>query len=152
VACELGYVNRNYGLRQVWEEFTLVADDEIGRQVTPDLGPDGRRIYFAVDPSFAPWGVRNYRITAQVGGINGDAAATVALFYEHENGYLRRAAALQDIPNDNAWHRLSWTVDDAVFSSKRPSNFYLQIVGEMVPFTVKEVRVTKVGVDAIGTH
>ena len=89
-----------------------------------------------------PYGSRNLRITAVVRRVAADKLAGLSLNYESQKGYVN--STYINIPEDENWHELSWTVADANFVGAWGWNFRLNGISSPSDFLVKEVRVENV--------
>jgi polysaccharide biosynthesis protein PslG len=136
-------INQDNGIRQMKPETTSAGDGADGSWRRPDFSvPDGEGhyIYFAVDPSFVPFGTRNLEISALVKRLAPDKPAGMTLNYESEKGYVD--AGYLNIPEDN-WRELRWKVSDANFVGGWGWNFRLNAISSPNEFLIKEIRVRK---------
>lgn len=138
----LQYINQDNGVQQIKADTTSAGDDADGSWRRPAFSrPDGEGhyIYFAVDPSFVPFGTRNLQITAVVKRLAPDKTAGMTLNYESLKGYVD--AGYRDIPEDNNWRELTWMVSDANFVGGWGWNFRLNAISSPNEFLIKEIRV-----------
>jgi hypothetical protein len=132
--------NVETGLRQINPE-TTIADAAWRRTDFSRPDKEGHYVYFGVDPKFAPFGTRKFEITAVVKRIAPDKAAGMSIEYESQKGYV--SSDYRGIPGGDAWHEISWKIDDANFVGAWGWNFRLNGISSPNEFLVKEVRVQK---------
>lgn len=104
-------------------------------------GGEGRYVYFAVNPQFAPFGSKDFEISATVRRTASDKPAGMSLQYESVNGYVN--VNYTTIPEGEDWQTLTWKVSDANFAGAWGWNFRLNAVSSPNEFFIKEVRVKK---------
>jgi hypothetical protein len=137
-------INQDNGVQQINADTTSAGDGADGSWRRPDFlksDGEGHYIYFAVDPSFVPFGTRNLEITAVVKRLAPDKTAGMTLNYESQRGYVD--AGYLDIPEDSNWRELKWKVSDANFVGGWGWNFRLNAISSPNEFLVKEIRVRK---------
>jgi hypothetical protein len=137
-------VNQDHGVQQVKTDTTRAGDDASGGWRRPDFSrPDGEGhyIYFAVDPSFVPFGTRNLEITAVVKRLAPDKTAGMTLHYESQKGYVD--GGYLNIPEDGDWRELTWKVSDADFVGAWGWAFRLNAISSPNEFLIREIRVRK---------
>jgi Glycosyl hydrolase catalytic core len=134
-------VNVENGVKQVNVGTTFPGQDW---RLTDFSRPDaeGHYVYFLVDSQFVPYGSRNFRITAVVRRVAADKVAGLSLNYESQKGYIN--STYINIPADENWHEVSWTVADANFVGAWGWNFRLNGISSPNDFFVKKVRVENV--------
>jgi hypothetical protein len=136
--------NVENGLRQVNPDTTVpVLSGDISWRRTDFSRPDGEGhyVYFAVDPKFMPFGTRAVEVAAKVKRIKPDMTAGLALTYESMQGYVDQGYV--NIPEDDQWHVLRWTINNANFVGAWGWNFRLNAIGSPNDFLVSEVAVRK---------
>jgi polysaccharide biosynthesis protein PslG len=141
VTSRLRVANVENGVRQVNIDTTLPGE-EWRRTDISRADAEGHYVYFLVDSQFVPYGSRNLRITAVVRRVAADKLAGLSLNYESQKGYVN--STYINIPEDENWHELSWTVADANFVGAWGWNFRLNGISSPSDFLVKEVRVENV--------
>ena len=137
-------INRDNGVQQIKAETTSAGDGPDGSWRRPDFSkPDGEGhyIYFAVDPSFVPFGTRNLEITAVVKRLTPDKTAGMTLNYKSEKGYVD--SGYQNVPEGSDWRELKWKVSDANFVGGWGWNFRLNAISSPNEFLINEIRVRK---------
>lgn len=141
----LGATNEEQGLQQLSMDTTIpgASTDETWRETDfSRADSEGRYAYFQLHPRFAPYGTRDFEITAVVRGIAPGKTAGTNLDYESVNGYVSANRYLT-IPTDGKWHELVWNVNDADFVGGWAWNFRLNAMGSPNQFEIKEVRIRK---------
>jgi polysaccharide biosynthesis protein PslG len=138
VTARLRETNIENGVKQVNLGTTFFGEDWRRTDIARADG-EGHYVYFLVDPQFVPYGSRNFRITAVVRRVAADKVAGLSLNYESQTGYIN--SPYINIPEDENWHELSWTIADANFVGGWGWNFRLNGISSPSDFLVKEVRV-----------
>jgi hypothetical protein len=133
--------NIENGVKQVNVDTTFPGE-EWRRTDISRADAEGHYVYFLVDSQFVPYGSRNLRVTAVVRRVAADKVAGLSLNYESQKGYVN--STYINIPEDENWHELSWTVSDANFVGAWGWNFRLNGISSPSDFLVKEVRVENV--------
>jgi len=146
VTCRLGAVNMEDGLKLTNLSTTTVENGltETWRRSKCSSGGEGFYIYFRADPQFAPFGTKNLKITVVVKRITPDKPAHMQLCYESLKGYRSAPGGAKEIPADDKWHELTWTVNDANFVGQWGWNFRTDAGGSPNEFYIKEVRIEKI--------
>jgi hypothetical protein len=156
VACRLGEVNVDAGLRQIF-----LRPDHEGRMIPATVaGAPCRRVvgkdkdnnfgYFRADTGFVPFGTQALDITVVARRASPEPAAEVALTYETREGYkdFQKGGERWRIPAGDGWQEHTWRVTDACFANKWGWHVGLVSTGETNGFLVKEVRMKKVAAPA----
>ena len=120
---------------------TTTADAQWRRTDFSQPDREGHYVYFWVDPQFATFGGKTFEITAVVRRIAPDKVAGMSIDYESSRGYV--GSDYQNIPEDDSWHEISWTVQDANFVGAWGWNFRLNAISSPNEFLVKEIRVRR---------
>jgi hypothetical protein len=141
VTARLRTANIENGVKQVNIETTSPGEDWRRTDISR-ADAEGHYVYFLVDSQFVPYGSRNLRVTAVVRRVAADKVAGFSLNYESQKGYVN--STYINIPDDENWHELSWTVSDANFVGAWGWNFRLNGISSPSDFLVKEVRVENV--------
>jgi polysaccharide biosynthesis protein PslG len=141
VSARLGEANIETGVRQVNLGTTFPGDGGRRTDISRADG-EGHYVYFLVDSQFVPYGSRNLRVTAVVRRVAADKVAGLSLNYESQKGYVN--SNYINIPEDDKWHELSWTVADANFAGAWGWNFRLNGISSPNDFLIKEVRVENI--------
>jgi hypothetical protein len=146
VACAMGAVNREDGLKQVNPNTTAVVNGLVDSCVRLNfsIGGEGHYIYFRVDPQFVPYGTTHLKITIVARRISAEKSASMGVTYESATHGYTGAGQAQEIPADIDWHELTWEVTDANFVGQWGWNFRFEATGSPNEFYVKEVRVDKI--------
>ena len=134
------------GIRQVNPSTTpvVVAENNSWRRTDfSRTDNEGRYAYFAIDPQFAPFGSRNFEITAVVRRTVPDKTAGVSLNYESVKGYVN--SDYFNISEGDQWQELTWRIADANFVGQWGWNFRLSAISSPNEFLIREVRVKKIG-------
>jgi hypothetical protein len=134
--------NIGNGVKQVHLD-TTVADTQWRRTDFSRSDGEGHFVYFWVDPQFVPFDTKTVELTAVVRRIAPDQVAGMTIDYESSRGYVQ-STDYQSIPEDNAWHEISWKIRDANFVGAWSWNFRLTGLSSPHEFLVKEVRVRKI--------
>jgi polysaccharide biosynthesis protein PslG len=132
--------NVQYGVKQISLE-TTTADAQWRRTNFSQPDQEGHYVYFWVDPQFATFGGKTFEITAVVRRIAPDKVAGMSIDYESSRGYV--GSDYHNIPEDDSWHEISWTVQDANFVGAWGWNFRLNAISSPNEFLVKEIRVRR---------
>ena len=117
--------NVQNGVKQVSLE-TTTADAQWRRTDFSQPDKEGHYVYFWVDPQFATFGGKTFEITAVVRRIAPDKVAGMSIDYESSRGYV--GSDYHNIPEDESWHEISWTVQDAKFVGAWGWNFRLNAI------------------------
>jgi hypothetical protein len=141
---KLGATNVEDGIKQVRTDSTLAAD--VGNETALRLNfshtdNDGHYAYFSVDPGFARAGASALEITVLARRLAPSKVAGFAITYESKSGYVGTGYA--NIPESDAWHELTWKIDDADFAGQWGFNFALNAVSSPNEFLIKEVVVKR---------
>ena len=137
---QLKMENVQNGVKQVNLETTS-ANAQWRRTDFSQPDKEGHYVYFWVDPQFATFGGKSFEITAVVRRIAPDKVAGMSIDYESSRGYV--GSDYHNIPEDESWHEISWTVQDANFVGAWGWNFRLNAIASPNEFLVKEIRVRR---------
>jgi hypothetical protein len=140
VTALLKAANIENGVRQVRVD-TTVPDAEWRRTDFSRGDGEGHYVYFWVDPQFAPLATTALEITAVVRRTAQDKTAGMTIDYESDKGYV--GSEYRTIPEGEAWHEVSWTVENANFVGTWGWQFRLNAISSPNEFLVKEIRVRK---------
>lgn len=146
ISCRLGAPNVESGLKQIRVQTTVPVVTATASWRRPDFAVpvhEGHYIYFQVDPQFVHYGTTSLAITAIVQRAAPGRKAGMSLDYESLSGY-RGARDWLDLPQDDAWHELTWNVDDANFVGHWDWHFRINALQSAGEFWIKEVRVRKI--------
>jgi hypothetical protein len=141
---ELGSTNVEDGIKQVRTDTTVVTDvgnDAVLRMNFPHTDNDGHYAYFSVDPGFVKAGASMLEITVLARRLDPSKVAGFTLMYESKSGYV--GTSYSNIPESNAWHELTWKIDDADFAGQWGWNFALNGISSPNEFLIKEVVVRR---------
>jgi polysaccharide biosynthesis protein PslG len=138
VSALLGTANIEHGIRQVSLD-TTVASADWRRTDFSQPNAEGHYVYFALAPHVVPFGTRTIEITATVRRISSDRVAGMTLDYESTRGYV--GSDYHTIPEGDAWHEISWKVEDASFVGSWGWNFRLNAISSPNEFLIREIKV-----------
>jgi polysaccharide biosynthesis protein PslG len=137
-------LNQDNGVQQVRVGTTTAGTGLDGGWRRPDFSQtdsEGHYIYFAVDPSYVPFGTRKLEITAVVKRLAPDKLAGMSLNYESQKGYVD--GGYLNVPEADGWQDIKWRVSDANFIGSWGWNFRLNAISSPNEFLIKEIRVRK---------
>jgi hypothetical protein len=132
------------GIRQIAPETTtpvIVGANSWRRVDFSKPNGEGHYVYFSINSQFAPFGARDFEITAVVRRVAPDKLAGMSLNYESLRGYVD--AEYLNIPEGDGWSELTWRISDANFVSQWGWNFRLNGIGSPNEFFIREIRVKK---------
>jgi len=141
VSERLQAVNQDNGIQQVRVSTTTSGDGPDGTWRRPDFSQsdgEGHYIYFAVNPSYVPFGTRNVEITAVVKRLAPDKLAGMQLNYESQRGYVD--GGYLNIPAGDDWQEIKWRISDANFVGSWGWNFRLNAISSPNEFLIREIR------------
>jgi polysaccharide biosynthesis protein PslG len=138
VSVRLQTTNIGNGITQIAPE-TTIPDSESRRTNISRADGEGHYAYFLVNPQLVLFGVKDIQITATVRRLSRDRPAGFSIAYESQRGYVD--TAYSGIPEDEAWHEISWKLTDASFVGQWGWNFRLNAISSPNDFLIKEVRV-----------
>jgi len=140
VTAELKAANVENGVRQIRPD-TTIADAQWRRTDFSRADSEGHYVYFWVDPQFASLDTKALEITAVVRRMARDNTAGMAIDYESDKGYV--GSEYRNIPEDDAWQEISWTIQDANFIGTWGWHFRLNAISSPHDFLIKEIRVRR---------
>jgi len=143
-------VSVRLGLEDVENGIKLVQSntqpDQVGVEPCrrPDFaaGDHGRYMQFRANPSFAGFNDNKLDITIVARCLPGKPTG-FKISYESTTGYKDAPGGWKNIPADDKWHELTWSVDDASFIGAWGWNFRTDAIGAPHEVYVREVRVKK---------
>ena len=143
VSIRLGAENVDNGLQLVQSN---TQPDQVGVEPCrrPDFasGDHGRYMHFRVNPSFAGFNDRAFDITVTARSLPGKPTG-FKLCHESVDGYADTPGGWKNIPADDQWHELTWSVENAGFVGAWGWNFRTDAIGAAHECYIREVRVRK---------
>ena len=143
VSTRLGAENVDNGIQLVQSH---TQPDQVGVEPCrrPDFasGDHGRYMQFRVNPSFAGFNDKDLEITVVARCLPGKPTG-FKIAYESATGYRDVPNGWKNIPADDKWHELTWTVSDASFVGAWGWNFRTDAIGAPHECYIREVRVKK---------
>ena len=143
VSTRLGAENIDNGIQLVQSQ---TQPDQVGVEPCrrPDFasGDHGRYMQFRINPSFAGFADKKFDITIVARCLPGKPTG-FKVSYESATGYTDAPGGWKNIPADDKWHELVWSVDNASFVGAWGWNFRTDAIGAPAECYIKEVRVKK---------